>query len=77
MDYNRISEDIISELKNHAKRSDAEIARRLGISRQAYANRRNKNTLTTEDITVLSAWLVTLFGGGFYLDKYFNEQTGS
>jgi transcriptional regulator with XRE-family HTH domain len=73
MDYNAIASDIIHELKNHARRSDSEIASRLGISRQAYVNRRNKNSLTTEDITILSAWLVTSFGGGFYIDKYFKD----
>lgn len=69
MDYNQIAEDIITELKIHARRSDREIAERLGISRQAYLRRRDNNALTTEDITVLSAWLITGFGGGFYIDK--------
>lgn len=70
MDYNQLAKDIIAELKTNARRTDAEIATRLGISRQAYVRRRDNNDLTTEDITVLSAWLVTAFGGGFYLDKH-------
>ena len=70
MDYNKIATDIVLELKGHARRTDKEIAERLGISRQAYIRRRDSNRLTTEDITSLSAWLVTAFGGGFYLDKY-------
>jgi len=69
VDYNKIATDIVSELKGHARRTDKEIAERLGISRQAYIRRRDSNRLTTEDITSLSAWLVTRFGGGFYLDK--------
>ncbi len=77
MDYNAIAADIIAELKGHARRSDAEIAERLGISRQAYLRRRNSNSLTTDDITSLSSWLVTAFGGGFYFDKYWlNEEKG-
>lgn len=71
MDYNEIADSIILELKTHAKRSDGEIAQRLGISRQAYLRRKKEHALTTENITVLSAWLVTGFGGGFYLNKYF------
>lgn len=71
MDYNAIADDIIQELKQHARRSDTEIATRLGLSRTAYLHRRDNHALTTEDITVLSAWLVTSFGGGFYVDKYF------
>ena len=74
MDYNAIAADILQELKAHARRTDAEIAERLGISRQAFARRRDTNSLTTEDITTLSAWLVTAFGGGFYIDKYFKES---
>ena len=73
MDYNAIAADILQELKVYARRTDAEIAERLGISRQAFARRRDANSLTTEDITILSAWLVTAFGGGFYIDKYFKE----
>jgi hypothetical protein len=75
MDYNQITTDIIAELKQHARRTDAEIAGRLGISRQAYINRRDNNALTTENITVLSAWLVTAFGGGFYINKYFSDNS--
>lgn len=75
MDYNQIARDIILELKVHARRTDAEIAQSLGISRQAYIRRRNTNSLTTENITVLSAWLVTAFGGGFYLNKHFGGKT--
>ena len=67
MNYNQIAQDIIAELKTLARRTDAEIAERLGISRQAYMRRRDNNKLTTEDITILSAWLVTAYGGGFYL----------
>lgn len=74
MDYNALAQDIIAELKTHARRTDAEIAQRLGISRQAYLRRKKLNKLTTENITVLSAWLVTAFGGGFYLNKYFSEH---
>lgn len=73
MDYNQLAQDIISELKGHS-RSDAEISGRLGISRQAYIRRRDTNSLTTENITVLSAWLVTRFGGGFYLNESFREE---
>lgn len=73
MDYNAIATDIIAELKHHARRTDGEIAIRLGISRQAYIRRRNTNALTTENITVLSAWLVTAFGGGFYINKFFKQ----
>lgn len=69
MDYNRIASDIIGELKTHARRTDAEIAERIGISRQAYLRRKKCNALTTEDITVLSAWLVTAFGGGKYINN--------
>jgi hypothetical protein len=75
MDYNAIAADIIAELKDdRCRRTDGDIAKRLDISRQAYLRRRDNNALTTEDITVLSAWLVTSFGGGFYLNKYFVEQ---
>ena len=70
MDYNKIADEIIAELKQHAKRTDNEIAQRLGISRQAYLRRKDNNALTTENITVLSAWLITSFGGGYYLRKY-------
>jgi hypothetical protein len=70
MNYNQLAQDIIAELKSLGRRTDAEIAVRLGISRQAYVRRRNNNALTTDDITILSAWLVTWFGGGFYLNKY-------
>lgn len=73
MDYNQLAADIISELKTLARRSDAEIAKRLGISRQAYVHRRDTNSLTTENITVLSAWLITGFGGGFYINKYWRN----
>ena len=67
MDYNYIARQIISELKRLGRRTDSEIAERLGISRQAYLRRRDTNALTTEDITRLSAWLVTGYGGGYYL----------
>lgn len=73
MDYNKIAQEIISELKSSHYVTDIQIAQRLGISRQAYARRRESNTLTTDDITSLSAWLVTAFGGGFYIDKFFNH----
>lgn len=69
MDYTKIAKAIISELKTHARRTDLEIAERLGISRQAYSRRRDTDTLTVKDITILSAWLVTAFGGGFYIDS--------
>ncbi len=69
MDYNRIASDIIDELKVHARRTDGEIAERLGISRQAYIRRKGTNSLTTDDITSLSSWLVTSFGGGFYINN--------
>lgn len=75
MDYNQIAQDIVAELKSVGRRTDAEIAERLGISRQAYIRRRNTDSLTTENITVLSAWLITAFGGGFYLNKYFSSRS--
>lgn len=75
MDYNRIAHDIVTELKTHARRTDTEIAERLGISRQAYLRRRDNNALTTDDITGLSAWLVTGFGGGYYIDKIIPTQS--
>lgn len=77
MDYNQLAKDIIAELKNckvecgRGSHSDAQIAEILGISRQAYLRRRDDNALTTEDITRLSAHLITAHGGGFYLNKYF------
>lgn len=74
MDYVRISQDIIDELKTRARRTDAEIAERLGISRQSYARRRDTDSLTVRDITILSTWLVTSFGGGFYADKFLKEK---
>lgn len=76
MDYNQIAKDIIAELKSSkvacssGGHSDVEIARILGISRQAYLRRRNSDSLTTNDITTLSAHLVTAHGGGFYLNKH-------
>lgn len=73
MDYNKIAQDIISELKNNHHVTDIQIAQRLGISRQAYTRRRDSDALTTDDITSLSAWLITAFGGGFYIDKFFNH----
>lgn len=78
MDYNALAQEIIAELKDdHARRTDADIAHRLGISRQAYVRRRDHNALTTDDITVLSAWLITEFGGGWYLDKYLMPEEAS
>lgn len=77
MDYNQIAQYIVTELKTHARRTDAEIAERLGISRQAYLRRRDNNALTTEDITSLSAWLVTGFGGGHYIDKIFAAKSNT
>jgi predicted ArsR family transcriptional regulator len=71
MDFNRIAAELVAELKTRARRTDAEIAERLGISRQAYVRRRDTNNLTTENLTVLSAWLVTEFGGGFYMNNIF------
>lgn len=74
MDFNAVARDIVAELKTYARRTDGEIAKRLGISRQAYIRRRGTNTLTTENITVLSAWLVTEFGGGFYINNLLPAQ---
>jgi len=74
MNFNDIAKDIVEELKTLYRRTDTEIAERLGISRQAYLRRRDKNTLTTEDITILSAWLITSFGGGYYLNKYIDME---
>lgn len=68
MDYNYIAKLIVGELKGMYFCNDYQIATRLGISRQAYARRRDTNSLTTEDITILSAWLVTAFGGGEYIN---------
>lgn len=70
MDYNAIAADILQELKDYAKQTDENIAERLGISRQEFARRRDTNSLTTEDITTLSVWLVEAFDGGFYIDRY-------
>lgn len=74
MNFNDIAKDIIEELKTLYRRTDTEIAERLGISRQAYLRRRDNNKLTTEDISSLSAWLITNFGGGYYLNKYIDME---
>jgi len=74
MDFNKIATDIVGELKSNFHRTDTEIAERLGISRQAYLRRRDNNALTSEDLTVLSAWLIAGNGGGFYLNKILNEE---
>lgn len=74
MDFNKIAEEVILELKTHAKRTDKEIAERIGISRQAYIRRRDTNSLTTENLTSLAIWSIVGFGGGWWIDKYWREQ---
>lgn len=75
MDFDKIADEIILELKTYARRTDKEIAERIGLSRQAYIRRRDNRALTTDNLTSLASWSVTGFGGGWWLDKYWNQQS--
>lgn len=76
MDFNQFARDLIAEYKKY-RVTDTQIAGILGLSRQGYLKRRDTNDLTTEDLTRLSAKIVTYFGGGETLFQFVNRYSGN
>ena len=74
MDFNQLAKDIIQEYKRF-KVTDTEIADILGTTRQTYTVKLKENRLTTEDLTILSAKIVTYFGGGEALFNFVDRYT--
>lgn len=77
MDFNQLAKDLMSEYKR-LKVTDIELANYLCMSRQAFSLKVKQNRLTTEDLTRLSAHIVTYFGGGTtllnFVDKYSEKR---
>lgn len=67
MDFNKLAIELIREIKSLGI-TDNYIAHHLGISRQAFARRRDTDNFTTSDLTTLAAMSITLVGGSVLVD---------
>lgn len=74
MDFNQLAKDIIQEYKKY-KVTDSELGEILGVTRQTVTQKIANNSLTTEDLTRLSAKIVTYFGGGDALFNFVERYT--
>ena len=72
---NDLANNLVKEITDFGlpKRS---IAKRLGISRQAFDRRLKTNSLTTDNLTVIAAMSVTLCGGSVLVD-FWRDKTNT